>query len=375
MENDVELREILSVKTGKFDANHSAKDGKYTFFTCADVPSKANTFSFDDEVLILPGNGANVGKVYHYKGKLEAYQRTYVLYKIKAFPRFLYYYFSKFWIRQITKKQVGTATNYIKMDDILSFKIPLPPLEEQKRIAKILDDAQALKQKTEKLIQEYNSLAQSIFLDMFGDPVTNKCFNIKPVCYYIDNLDTGKSVNSTNEKYTKDKMGILKTSCVYNGVFEPMESKVIRKDELEKAKLNPKKDSIIISRMNTEELVGKSAYIQNNYPNIYLPDRLWQTTKNNNEHSVLWLSYAIKQKSFLQKISQIATGTSGSMKNISKSKFLQLPIITPPLELQNQFAEKIALIEKQKEIAQKELTETENLFNCLLQKAFKGRSK
>lgn len=267
----------------------------------------------------------------------------------------------------------GANINNIKNEHINNFKIPLPPLEAQKHIAHILDDAAALRDKTRQLLKEYDTLTESIFLDMFGDPVYNiKKFPIVKLNYFISKLNSGKSVNSTNEPYSKDKKGILKTSCVYDGTFNANEAKVIKESELILAKLNPTKDSIIISRMNTPELVGKSAYIGDTIKNLFLPDRLWQTEKSENNHSVLWLSKAIAFNSFLAKISQVSTGTSGSMKNISQDKFLNLDIIKPPFELQNQFAEKIALVEQQKELAKKELEGSEDLFNCLLQKAFKG---
>ncbi|WP_150452185.1 restriction endonuclease subunit S [Arenibacter lacus] len=257
--------------------------------------------------------------------------------------------------------------------EILGVKIPLPPLATQQRIAKILDDAAALRDKTAQLLKEYDALAQSIFLEMFGDPYHNpKGFEIVNINYFIEKLESGKSVNSTNDNYIKGETGILKTSCVYNGVFDIREAKVIRENEIDKAKLNPKKDSIIISRMNTEELVGKSAYVDKDYNHLFLPDRLWQSVKSDVDHSVLWLSNAISQHSFMKSISRVATGTSGSMKNISQKKFLGLKIINPPIDLQNQFADKIALIEQQKELAKQELKESEDLFNCLLQKAFKG---
>lgn len=267
----------------------------------------------------------------------------------------------------------GANINNIKNEHIDNFKIPIPPLETQKQIAQILDDAAAIRDKTQQLLKEYDALAESIFLDMFGDPVFNKKkFPMVRLNYFINKLNSGKSVNSTDEIYSQKKFGILKTSCVYDGFFNPLEAKVIKKNELNLAKLNPTKDSIIISRMNTSELVGKSAYISETIENLFLPDRLWLSEKSKNNHSVLWLSKAISFKSFLDKVSQVSTGTSGSMKNISQSKFLNLQIINPSFELQNQFAEKITLIEKQKELAKQELKESEDLFNCLLQKAFKG---
>ena len=254
-----------------------------------------------------------------------------------------------------------------------STKIPLPPLTQQQKIANILDAADALRQNDKALIAKYDELTQALFLDMFGDPVSNpKVWEIKRLKNLISKLNTGVSVNSDDTSISNGKNFILKTSCVYSGIFNPKEVKVIRDDEFHRAKLNPKKDSIIISRMNTSELVGKSAYIPQDSPNIYLPDRLWQTEKNDLEHSALWLSYNIGHKSYMNEISKISSGTSGSMKNISKASFLELKTIYPPLELQNQFVERVAVIEEQKAIAQKSLEKSESLFNSLLQKAFKG---
>jgi len=294
----------------------------------------------------------------------------------KVEPKYLHYllYAShRFGVTGMFQNKTTGIINLQLPRYVNKLEIPLSPLKTQKHIAQILDDSADLRDKTKQLLKEYDLLAQAIFLDMFGDSYHNpKGFDLVRLNYFIEKLESGKSVNSTNDKYNIGEIGILKTSCVYDGVFDVSEAKVIREDELVKAKLNPKKDSIIISRMNTEELVGKSAYVDKDYNNLFLPDRLWQSVKSNVDYSVLWLSNAISQNSFMKSISRVATGTSGSMKNISQKKFLGLKIINPPIELQNQFAKKITLIEQQKELAKQELQESEDLFNCLLQKAFKG---
>lgn len=267
----------------------------------------------------------------------------------------------------------GSAQPQITGQGLSKIKIPLPPLPQQQKIANILDAASALKEKDKALLAKYDELTQALFLDMFGDPVRNPMgWEKVPLKNFINKLNTGVSVNSEDSSFEKGKFLILKTSCVYTGVFDPNQVKTIREDEINRAKLNPKKDSIIISRMNTSELVGKSAYINKDFKNIFLPDRLWQTEKTNFEHSVLWLSHNIGHYSFMQEISKISSGTSGSMKNISKLSFLELKTINPPLSLQNQFAARVQVIEQQKAIAQKSLEKSEELFNSLLQKAFKG---
>lgn len=170
----VKLGTILTIATGKYDVNHSTEDGIYPFFTCAMLPFKSNTFSFDDEVILLPGNGANVGEVMYYKGKLEAYQRTYVLHKINANVKYVFYFLKAHWKISQSNQQYGSATNYIRLDNITDLQIPLPPLSIQKRIAAILDAADALRRKDQELLKKYDELAKAIFINMFGDPVRNE---------------------------------------------------------------------------------------------------------------------------------------------------------------------------------------------------------
>ena len=290
----------------------------------------------------------------------------------KLDSKYFYFYLNKLQSEIFSKAQ-GAAQPNISTKDIGSMTIPLPPLAEQQKIAAILDAADSLRQKDQQLVERYTALSQSLFLEMFGDPVTNPMgWKKKTLSDFISNLDTGVSVNSTDTEYQDTQFGILKTSCVYSGIFSPEQAKVIREDEFERAKLNPKADSIIISRMNTPELVGKSAYIERDFPMLFLPDRLWQSEKSGLEYSVKWLATAISFNSFMKEISKIASGTSGSMKNISKGKFLGLPITYPSASLQNQFAERIQLIEAQKQQAQLSLAKSDALFNSLLQRAFTG---
>ncbi|MCH7400337.1 restriction endonuclease subunit S [Belliella kenyensis] len=133
------LFDIAVVTTGRKDANFATEDGQYFFFTCAIEPLKSPSYSFEGEVLLLPGNGANVGQVLYFNGKFEAYQRTYIVGNIKINPRFLYYYFLAFWKKVGVSTQYGSATNYIKIGNFKDFEIINPPLPEQQRIVAKLD--------------------------------------------------------------------------------------------------------------------------------------------------------------------------------------------------------------------------------------------
>jgi len=142
--------EIATVRTGKVDANHQTDDGAYPFFTCAIDQFRSPTYSFDGQSIILPGNGANVGKVFFHAGKFEAYQRTYVVNEIIDIidPMFLYNAFRGAWVRYIENKQFGSATNYIVVGDLKNFPVVAPPLGEQKRLATKFEE---FRQESERL--------------------------------------------------------------------------------------------------------------------------------------------------------------------------------------------------------------------------------
>lgn len=321
--------------------------------------------------LIIAWDGANAGKVgIGYEGVIGSTLAKMELQNSNLHPKFLYWFLES--KNEIIKSQrTGATIPHINGNSLKELLIPLPPLPTQKRIADILDTADALRRKDQELLTKYDQLAQVIFRDMFGDPVKNeKGWEVKKLGDLIAKLETGVSVNSTDEVYDDNKYCVLKTSCVYSGEFNPTQAKVIIGNEISKAKLNPQKDSIIISRMNTPELVGKSVYIPENYPNLFLPDRLWQTVKTKENHSSLWLSFALKSEMFMDQVSKICSGTSGSMKNISKKEFLDLKIIFPAFEKQKQF--EILILNLKNQIKFQQNSHSTSLFSSLIQQAFNG---
>lgn len=133
--------------------------------------------------------------------------------------------------------------------------------------------------------------------------------------------------------------GVLKVSAVAKGVFLPGKNKAIREMDIEKARENPKAGSIIISRANTSELVGACGYVECDYNNLFLSDKLWQTEFDpENKCCPKWLNTILQLPRKRHEISVRATGTSGSMKNISQSSFLTIQIAIPSLPEQKKIA-------------------------------------
>ena len=148
------LENLGAIRTGKRDANHQVEDGPYPFYTCAFGQFKSPTFSFDGPSIILPGNGANVGKVFFHDGKFEAYQRTYVVNELSQAidPRFLFFCFSANWPGWIATKQFGSATNYIVVGDLKAFPVPTPSLPVQEATVEQLE---SFTEETQRLARLY----------------------------------------------------------------------------------------------------------------------------------------------------------------------------------------------------------------------------
>ena len=157
----------------------------------------------------------------------------------------------------------------------------------------------------------------------------------------IDELESGVSVNSTNRPTEAGEVGILKTSCVTSGAFVPEEHKAVLPEELSRVRCPVRKNSIVISRMNTEALVGANAYVEKDYGHLFLPDRLWQTVISRSDVLVRYIQHVLATGECRSRISSKCGGTSGSMKNISKPQLLSIQIPLPPLEVQKEIVAEI----------------------------------
>lgn len=137
----VTLQQICNkITTGKLDANAMEEGGQYPFFTCSRKTYKINSYRFDCEALIIAGNG-EVGETKYYKGKFDAYQRTYVLYEFneEVDVQYLFHYlrgYLKPYVFALSKKG---SIPYITLGILKNFPIPLPPLPIQQEIVRILD--------------------------------------------------------------------------------------------------------------------------------------------------------------------------------------------------------------------------------------------
>lgn len=170
----------------------------------------------------------------------------------------------------------------------------------------------------------------------------------------VVSLDAGVSVNSIDELPGDNEYSILKTSCVSFGYFDERERKKVVKDEVSRLKEMLVSNSILISRMNTPALVGANAYIKDAPKNTFVPDRLWQVKVKDNICNIKWLASFLSSDKGSSLLKEQASGTSNSMKNITKKDVFKIMLAFPCKEEQKKIADflssvddKIALLDKQ----------------------------
>lgn len=188
----------------------------------------------------------------------------------------------------------------------------------------------------------------------------------------FQNLEAGVSVNS-DERQNADFF-VLKTSAISDGLINIDEAKPVVKKEYARLKCPVKKGSIIISRMNTPQLVGACGYVAEDAKGYFLPDRLWQVINSKPEkYDFRWLNYLLNQYRYKNAIHAVAAGTSNSMKNISKERLLEIRIPRPSIEEQKFIVKAISDIEALIYDLEKLIKKKQNIFTGTMQSLLSGK--
>ena len=156
-----------------------------------------------------------------------------------------------------------------------------------------------------------------------------------PLKRLINKIESGVSaIGSTSQAASENEFGVLKTGCVSFRVFNPLQNKLVVGEECKRLACPVRGDTIIVSRMNTPELVGSCAFVDKDYPNLFLPDRLWQVYFCD-KTSAKFLHWILNSQPVRNRYAQICVGSSSTMQNISQSQFSETIIPLPTLSEQH----------------------------------------
>ncbi|CAN7580401.1 restriction endonuclease subunit S [Mesorhizobium sp. LjNodule214] len=227
----------------------------------------------------------------------------------------------------------------IRSGEISRTPIPLPSFSEQLRIATILDKADALRRKRKRAIELLDSLTQSIFLEMFGDLLNGRQYPRGTIRSWVADFATGKNL-APDPDDKSDGYRVLKVSAVTSGRFVPSESKPLPLTYTPPLDHLVRRGDMLFSRANTAELIGATAIVDQDYNRLVLPDKIWRFIwSSTNPPNPNFVHALFSSTGFRQEVSKRATGTSGSMKNISKEKVLQIPLALPSRVDQDRFVD------------------------------------
>ena len=264
----------------------------------------------------------------------------------------------------------GATIKGIKIDILAELIIPDVPLGEQRRIAATLDKVDNLISKRRQQLDKLDELVKARFVEMFGDPESNdKKWDLVTIGQVLASCEAGWSGNGTQRERKTGEIAVLKVSAVTKGFFIPEECKVLDDQNNIKKYIFPQKGDLIFSRANTREMVGATAVIWKDYPELILPDKLWKLQFCSCAKT-LYMKYILSSKTIREKFSTASTGTSGSMYNVSMEKFKAVSIPIPPVELQDQFATFVEQTEKARSSISCSLEKLETLKKALMQEYF-----
>ena len=292
-----------------------------------------------------------------------------------VFPKYFFYCLFYLHLSNRTLRYQNKTTGIInlKLDRYLGTeKIPLPAIEEQIKIVGVLDQADELRRQRKEVITLIDEYLKSVFVEMFGDPMTNsKGWPIVPMGNVISDIVAGTSYSGEKRcRLENDEMGVLKISAVTSGRFNPKEFKAVKKHCLKATPVTLKKGDLLFSRANTRELVAATSIVDKDYSQLFLPDKLWRIDLKATVCDKNYFVYLLRSQGIRDSLSKTATGTSGSMLNISMQKLRSCLVPIPPISLQREFSAKLEGSDKTLARMTLQLVELNNHFDSLMQKIF-----
>ena len=350
------IGELTSIRTGKLDANAACPDGRYPFFTCSKKPLQISTYSYDCECVLVAGNGDL--NVKYYKGKFDAYQRTYIIKDNsggKLYMPFLYF-FMEGYIDVLRKQAIGGVIKYIKLGNLTEAIIELPSYEEQKEVVEILDKLKGIIDNETQRIRKYDDLIKARFVEMFGDPVSNSRGLPEATLPELGEFGRGVSKHRprNDPKLLGGKYPLIQTGDVasadlyitsYTGTYSDL--------GLAQSKMWDEGTLCITIAAN----IAKTAILGFDacFPDSVVGFRA--NEKTNNIYIHYWFS-------FFQRILE-AQAPESAQKNINLKSLSELRVIYPTKEEQDAFAAFVAEVDKSKLMFQK----LHQQLNILQQKA------
>lgn len=366
--NHLQFSELFDFqKKSKVKAGEGNSIGEYPFYTSSTELSKCiDMFQFDKTSLVF-GTGGQAS--IHYSDVKFSVSTDCLVAQKKSnnevYVKFVYYYLYGN-ISLLEEGFRGAGLKHISKTYISQLKIPVPQLETQTKIAAILDKADELIQNDKKILEKYDQLAQSVFLDMFGNIDRNDKQWKKLTLGAVSDSRLGKMLDKKKitGKYLKP---YIQNRNVQWGKFELDHLQEMDFTEKERIEFRLMKDDVLVCEGGE---VGRAAIWKDELSECYYQKALHRvrvhSEKLNPEYLVWWLREMSRLNGFKDYVSSV------TISHLTGVKLKSMKIALPPPDLQTEFETTMKKIELQKQLTQQSQKKSEELFQSLLQRAFKG---
>jgi len=270
-------------------------------------------------------------------------------------------------VAQIKVSSHGAIMSGFNSGLLKQLRIPLPPLIEQRRIAEILDKADALRAKRRAALAQLATLTQAIFLDMFGDPAMNpKGWPLRTIRDFIESASYGTS----DKAAATGEFPVLRMNNITaTGEMDLTDLKYMNIDEHQRERYLVRPGDVLFNRTNSPDLVGKTAIYRNSRPMAYAGYLIRLRVQNGNDPEYL---AAFLNTEYSKRVLRGMCKSIIGMANINARELQALRIPGPPSEMQKEFARLVRAVEKWKTVQHAASAEVDGLFASLQHRAFRG---
>ena len=370
-----QLGTLCTIQTGKKDVNEGSQNGAYPFFTCSREVYASDTYSFDTEAILIAGNGA-VGETKLYRGKFEAYQRTYVLDGFEEDLDFIFYVLKGSLTEALSKVVSGSTMPYIRKGDLERFPVPLPPLPEQKKIAHILSTVQRAIEAQERIIQITTELKKALMYKLFTEGLRNepqKQTEVGPIpdsWKEVKLEETGTVVYGIQASVANNLTPVgtrilTNKNLTLDGGFDLEKINYFElKTKRHLDTILRKGDILFNWRSGSKHHIGKTAYfnLDGEWVHSSFILRIRPNTQINGRFLFYYLNY-LREAEYFVKLHTYAINAK-----FNKSAVNALPTTLPSREEQDQIVSALDSVQRKLELAVTKQQAQRNLFRTLLHK-------
>ena len=380
------FKPISKIRTGKKDANYGSVDGEYPFFTCAVQPIRCHGYSFDCNAILLAGNG-DINNISRYRGKFEAYQRTYVVEIIEPINiDYVFYWFKYRWFDFNKDKMFGTAIPYIRLGNLQEFPIPVSPLAQQQRIVNRIESLFAkfdeAKQKAQDALASFETRKAAILHKAFTGELSAQWRQEHGVGMESWEKAILKNVCKVNPKKI-DTSGLLNNLEVsffpmaslseINGEITQPQTRLLK--DVKMGFTNFSEGDVVFAKITPCMENGKSAIIGKLINDIGYGTTEFYVLRCGEKLYNRYLYHMVRDITFRNKAKAVMAGAVGQQrvpKSFMENYPLNLPSVPEQTEIVRLLDDLLAKEQQAKEAAEGVLEQIDLMKKAILARAFRG---